>query len=50
MSKVMCINRLVNMSEITEDLKPEDVLSKVYGEHFHFVFHEHECKRVFEDE
>jgi len=50
MSKVMCINRLVNVSEITEDLKPEEVLSKVYGEHFHFVFHEHECKRVFEDE
>ena len=50
MSKVMCINRLVNVSEITEDLKPEEVLSKVYGEHFHFVFHEHKCKRVFEDE
>ena len=50
MSKVMCINRWVNVSEITADLKPEDVLSKAYGEHFHFVFHEHECKRVFEDE
>ena len=50
MSKVMCINRWVNVSEITADLKPEEVLSKAYGEHFHFVFHEHKCKRVFEDE
>jgi zinc transport system ATP-binding protein len=50
MSKVMCINRWVNVSEITADLKPEEILSEAYGEHFHFVFHEHECKRVFEDE
>jgi zinc transport system ATP-binding protein len=50
MSKVMCINRLVNVSEITADLKPNELLSKAYGEHFHFVFHEHKCKRVFEDE
>ena len=50
MSKVMCINRLVNVSEITESLKPEEVLRKAYGNHFHFVFHKHECKRVFQDE
>jgi zinc transport system ATP-binding protein len=50
MSKVMCINRLVNITEITEDLKPDEVLRKAYGEHFHFVFHEHKCERVFEDE
>jgi len=50
MSKVMCINRLVNVSEINADLKPEEVLRKAYGEHFHFVFHEHKCRRVFEDE
>jgi len=50
MSKVMCINRFVNIAEITEDLKPEEVLRKAYGEHFHFVFHEHTCRRVFEDE
>ena len=50
MSKVMCMNRRINMAEITEDLKPNEVLKKAYGEHFHFVFHEHECKRVFEDE
>jgi len=50
MSNVMCMNRRVNVAKITEDLKPEEVLRKVYGEHFHFVFHNHECKRVFEDE
>jgi len=50
MSKVMCMNRRINMAEITEDLKPNEVLRKAYGKHFHFVFHEHECKRVFEDE
>jgi zinc transport system ATP-binding protein len=50
MSKVMCINRWVNVAEITESLEPEEVLRKAYGEHFHFVFHGHECRRVFEDE
>ena len=50
MSKVMCINRMVNTAEINEKMKPEEVLRKAYGEHFHFVFHEHVCKRVFEDE
>ncbi|MBN1785018.1 MAG: metal ABC transporter ATP-binding protein [Candidatus Bathyarchaeota archaeon] len=50
MSKVMCVNRLVNVSEITESLKPEEVLREAYGDHFHFVFHKHECKRVFKDE
>jgi zinc transport system ATP-binding protein len=50
MSKVMCMNRRVNVAEINEDLKPEEILSKAYGEHFHFVFHRHECKRVFGNE
>ena len=50
MSKVMCINRWVNVAEITASLEPEEVLRKAYGEHFHFVFHKHECRRVFEDE
>jgi zinc transport system ATP-binding protein len=50
MSKVICVNRLVNLAEITESLEPEEVLRKAYGEHFHFVFHKHECKRVFENE
>jgi len=50
MSKVMCINQWVNVAELTEGVKPEEVLRKAYGEHFHFVFHRHECERVFENE
>jgi zinc transport system ATP-binding protein len=50
MSKVICMNRLANVAEISEDLEPGEFLRKAYGEHFHFVFHKHECKRVFEDE
>jgi len=50
MSKVICVNRQVNMSRITEDLDPNLLLRKTYGEHFHFVFHRHECKGVFENE
>lgn len=50
MSKVMCVNRAVNISPITEDFDPNKALRKAYGEHFHFVFHKHECKRIFEDD
>jgi zinc transport system ATP-binding protein len=50
MSKVMCINRFVNVTEITKDVEPEEVLRKAYGDHFHFVFHKHKCERVFGDE
>ncbi len=50
MSRVICINRWVNVAEITQDLEPEEVLRKAYGEHFHFVFHKHECERIFHDE
>lgn len=50
MSKVICMNQSANVAEITENVNPEEVLRKAYGEHFHFVFHNHECKRVFEDE
>jgi zinc transport system ATP-binding protein len=50
MSKVMCVNRWVNMAKITKSLEPDDFLRKAYGEHFHFVFHKHECKLVFKDE
>ncbi|MCW4034612.1 MAG: ABC transporter ATP-binding protein [Candidatus Bathyarchaeota archaeon] len=50
MSKVLCMNRWVNVAEITKDMQPNEVLRKAYGEHFHFVFHKHECKRVFDDE
>lgn len=49
MSHVMCVSREVNFSRITPDLEPNVMLKKAYGEHFHFVFHEHECRGVFED-
>jgi zinc transport system ATP-binding protein len=48
MSKVICMNRWLNVAKITEDLEPDKFLRKAYGEHFHFVFHKHECERVFE--
>ena len=50
MSKVMCVNRAVNVSPITEDFDPNKALRKAYGDHFHFVFHKHECERIFDDE
>lgn len=50
MSKVMCVNRAVNVSDITEDLDPNKALRWAYGEHFHFVFHKHICRRMFNDE
>jgi zinc transport system ATP-binding protein len=50
MSKVMCMNQWVNVAELTEGVNPEELLRKAYGEHFHFVFHNHECERTFEDE
>lgn len=50
MSKVMCVNRDVHFTEITDDTEPNDVLKKVYGDHFHFVFHRHQCDGVFDDE
>ncbi|KON34646.1 ABC transporter [miscellaneous Crenarchaeota group-1 archaeon SG8-32-1] len=50
MSKVMCMNQWVNVAEIIEGVNPEELLRKAYGEHFHFVFHNHECERTFEDE
>ena len=50
MSHVVCVNRQVNFSPITPDIEPNELLKPVYGEHFHFVFHEHVCEGVFEDE
>jgi zinc transport system ATP-binding protein len=50
MSKVLCVNRHVEVARITDDLDPNLLLKRAYGEHFHFVFHRHECKGVFEDE
>lgn len=47
MSKVICVNKEVNVAEIRPDVDLEGVLRKAYGEHFHFVFHRHECKGEF---
>jgi zinc transport system ATP-binding protein len=50
MSKVLCVNKRVEVAEITEDLDTSTLLKRAYGEHFHFVFHRHVCKGVFENE
>ncbi len=47
MSKVVCVNRDVHSSELTPDLDPESFLRQGYGEHFHFVFHKHDCEADF---
>jgi len=49
MSRVICVNRKVNVAEITDEEKFASALKKAYGEHFHFVFHEHMCEGLFED-
>ncbi|PNX45608.1 MAG: ABC transporter [Thermoplasmata archaeon M11B2D] len=47
MTKILCVNKNVYMSDITREIDPNVALKKVYGEHFHFVFHDHECKGDF---
>ena len=49
MSKVLCINKQVEIARITDKLDPNELLKRAYGEHFHFVFHRHECHGVFEN-
>jgi len=48
MSHILCVSRRVNHSPITPDLEPSELLRDAYGEHFHFVFHKHECQGVFD--
>jgi zinc transport system ATP-binding protein len=50
MSKVLCVNKQVEIAEITSDLDPNAFLKKAYGEHFHFVFHRHKCHGVFNND
>jgi zinc transport system ATP-binding protein len=50
MSHVMCVHRVVDFAAITPGFEPDAMLKRAYGEHFHFVFHEHECEGVFEHE
>lgn len=47
MTKLLCINKKVYISDIATDVNPNDVLKKVYGDHFHFVFHDHVCRGDF---
>ncbi|RQD92926.1 ABC transporter, partial [Methanosalsum natronophilum] len=47
MSRVICVNHNVHDSLIKPDTDPNNILKKVYGEHFHFVFHDHKCKGEF---
>jgi zinc transport system ATP-binding protein len=47
MSKVLCVNKKVEVAQITEGLDADTLLKRAYGEHFHFVFHKHECTGVF---
>ena len=47
MSKVICVNKEVNVAEIRPDVDIEGVLRKAYGDHVHFVFHRHECMGEF---
>lgn len=50
MSKVLCINKQVEIAQITSDLDPNALLKRAYGEHFHFIFHRHECRGVFDSD
>ncbi|MCW4017224.1 MAG: metal ABC transporter ATP-binding protein [Candidatus Bathyarchaeota archaeon] len=50
MSKVMCVNKKVEVAQITDVLDPNSLLKRAYGDHFHFVFHKHECSGVFEND
>ncbi|MBN1280491.1 MAG: metal ABC transporter ATP-binding protein [Candidatus Thermoplasmatota archaeon] len=43
MTKLLCVNKKVYLSDITKESDPNIILKKVYGDHFHFVFHKHEC-------
>jgi zinc transport system ATP-binding protein len=46
MSRVICVNRAVYTSCV-DGTQETEYLKKVYGEHFTFVYHRHECKERF---
>jgi len=50
MSRVICVNREVNVADIGDEVGFTNTLKKAYGDHFHFVFHEHICEGLFEDD
>jgi len=49
MSKVICVSGKVYAADVKDLREPGEFLKKAYGEHFHFVFHRHECEGVFGD-
>jgi len=50
MSKILCVNKKIELADITQDSDPNQLLKRAYGEHFHFVFHQHSCEGVFTHE
>ena len=50
MSKILCVNKTVELANITQDLDTTQLLKRAYGNHFHFVFHQHGCEGVFPHE
>ena len=50
MSRVICVNREVNVADIGDEAGFATALKRAYGDHFHFVFHEHMCEGLFEDD
>ncbi|MGQ9583151.1 MAG: metal ABC transporter ATP-binding protein [Thermoplasmatota archaeon] len=47
MSSVICVNRVVCSSPIMDGAADTELLKRVYGDHFTFVFHRHECRGRF---
>jgi zinc transport system ATP-binding protein len=50
MNRVICVNKRVNVADISDEAGFTTALKKAYGDHFHFVFHEHMCEGLFEDD
>ena len=50
MNRVICVNKRVNVADIGDEAGFTTALKKAYGDHFHFVFHEHMCEGLFEDD
>jgi len=50
MSKILCVNKKIEFTNITNDLDTSQILKRAYGEHFHFVFHKHSCEGAFTHE
>lgn len=46
MNRLVCVNRQVYESDMLTGT--DEVLRKTYGEHFHFVLHDHKCEGIFD--